>query len=115
MEFALIVWAIDTLPVLGGSILYVGGTSTVFLLFIKGVSLTKGVDVPLLRWFFLSIPMLCLGAVIPDKETAYTMAAVYGVQSVVQDECVQKVAGQGIDVLEEYLEKTKKELEKENK
>ena len=53
------------------------------------------------------------GAVIPDKETAYAMAAGYGVQSVVENERVQKIAGQGVDVLEQYLEKTKKELEKE--
>ena len=115
MEFAFIVWAIGTLPALGGGMAFVGGLSTVLLLSIKGAVYAEGGDLPLLRWLFLSIPLLCLGAVIPDKETAYAMAAAYGVQSVVQDERVQKVAGQGIDILEAYLEKTKKEFEKENK
>lgn len=110
MEFAFIVWAIGTLPSLGGGMVFLGFLTTVLIVFIKAIAFTEGANLPLLRYLFITIPMLCIGAVIPDKETAYAMAAAYGVQTVVQDERVQKVAGQGIDVLEAYLEKTKKEL-----
>ncbi len=112
MEFAFIVWAIGTLPTLGGGMLFFGVLSTVMLLFIKAAAFSEGANLPLLRWLFVSIPLMCIGTVIPDKETAYAMAAAYGVQSVVQDERVQKIAGQGVDVLEAYLSKAKKELEK---
>lgn len=112
MNFALIVWAIGVLPSLGAGMTFIGILSTVMILVIKAIALAEGANIPLLRYLFLSIPILCIGAVIPDKETAYAMAAAYGVQSVVQDERVQKIAGQGVDVLEAYLEKTRKELEK---
>lgn len=115
MEFASIVWAIGTLPALGGGMLFFGLMATVLTLFIKGIAFTEGAELPLLRYLFISIPMIFIGSVIPDKETAYAMAAAYGVQTVLQDERVQTVAGQGIDVLESYLKKTKKELEGETK
>lgn len=111
MEFAFIVWAIGTLPALGGGMVFFGVLASIGLIFVKGAALTEGANLPLLRYLFITIPLLCTGAVIPDKETAYAMAAAYGVQSVVQDERVQKIAGQGVNVLEAYLEKTAKELE----
>lgn len=111
MTFAFIVWAIGTLPALGSGMVFVGLLASALVVFIKGVALTEGANLPLMRYLFITIPMLCVGAIIPDKETAYAMAAAYGVQTVVQDERVQKVAGQGIEVLEAYLAKTKKEIE----
>lgn len=112
MEFAFIVWAIGTLPALGDGMVFFGVLASVGLIFVKGAALTEGTDLPLLRYLFISVPILCVGAVIPDKETAYAMAGAYGVQTVVEDERVQKIAGQGVDVLEAFLEKTKKDLEK---
>ena len=127
MEFALIVWAIGTLPAVAitmcfllfmvffiTTVAYTIMTISVavdhntekseanlkhFAKICRNVSIFSGI-----LWFLFLIT--------PDKETAYAMAAAYGVQSVVQDERVQKIAGQGVDVLEAYLEKTKKELEK---
>lgn len=112
MEFALIVWAIGVLPALGHPLSSIGFITTVFILAAKSICKIEGHEIKCLRYLFLSIPIWIVGAITPDKETAYAMAAAYGIQSVVQDDRVQKIAGQGVDVLEAYLEKTKKELEK---
>jgi len=113
MEWAFIIWAIGTLPAIGEGFAIIGIISSTFILVIKGICAVEDIEIKLHKWLFLTIPVALIGAVIPDKETAYAMAAGYGVQSVVENERVQKIAGQGVDVLEQYLMKTKKELEKE--
>ena len=113
MEWAFVIWAIGTLPAIGKGFAIIGSVGSIFILIIKGICASEGIEIKLHKWLFLTIPVALIGAVIPDKETAYAMAAGYGVQSVVENERVQKIAGQGVDVLEQYLEKTKKELEKE--
>ena len=112
MSFAFIVWAIGTLPAIGGAMTFIGFIFTIATVTIKVIALTEGQNLPILRYLSITLPMLCIGAVIPDKETAYAMAGAYGIQTVVEDERVQRIAGQGVDVLEAFLEKTKKDLEK---
>ena len=113
MEFMLIVWMIGTLPSIGKGLVFFGLILSGIALFWKVVMTVEREETKVLKCLFLTIPMVIIGAIIPNKETAYVMAAGYGVQSVVENERVQKIAGQGVDVLEQYLEKTKKELEKE--
>ena len=63
-----------------------------------------------LKW---AIPIAFIAGLAPDKETSYTMIAAYTAQSIGQNERVQNIAGQSLSVVEAFLEKTKKELEKE--
>lgn len=49
----------------------------------------------------------------PDKETMYTMAAAYGVQSVAENPNVQRVAGKSLQVLEGKLDEFIKEKAKD--
>jgi len=113
MEFMFIVWMIGTLPSIGKGLVFFGLILSGVAMFCKLVMTVEREETGVHKLLFLTIPMIIIGAIIPNKETAYAMAAGYGVQSVVENERVQKIAGQGIDVLEQYLEKTKKELEKE--
>lgn len=64
-----------------------------------------------LKW---AIPIAFIAGLAPDKETSYTMIAAYTAQSIGQNERVQNIAGQSLSVVEAFLEKTKKELEKES-
>ena len=113
MEFVFIVWMIGTLPSIGKGLVFFGLILSGVAMFWKVLMTVEREETGAHKLLFLTIPMIIIGAIIPDKETAYAMAAGYGVQSVVENERVQKIAGQGVDVLEQYLEKTKKELEKE--
>lgn len=63
-----------------------------------------------LKW---AVPIAFIAGLAPDKETSYTMIAAYTAQSIGQNERVQNIAGQSLSVVEAFLEKTKKELEKE--
>lgn len=127
MEFAFVVWMIGTLPAVATAMCFV-----FFLIMVTALCASLIMSISLavdsnsekteknLKHFIKVCRRTGIFAAVvwfvflitPDKETAYAMAAAYGVQSVVQDERVQKIAGQGVDVLEAYLEKTKKELEK---
>lgn len=63
-----------------------------------------------LKW---AIPIAFITGLAPNKETSYTMIAAYTAQSIGQNERVQDIAGQSLSVVEAFLKKTKKELEKE--
>ena len=129
MEFAFIIWAIGTLPAVATTM-----CSTLFwFILCTGIAyiimnivlatednITEKEEKNLKHFIklcrnvsLISGSFWLLFLITPNKETAYAMAAGYGVQSVVENERVQKIAGQGVDVLEQYLMKTKKELEKE--
>lgn len=59
-----------------------------------------------------SSTMFILSGFLPSKETMYTMAAAYGVQSAAENQNVQRVAGKSLQLLEgkldEYLKEGKK-------
>lgn len=60
-------------------------------------------------WMFVGL--LCVFT--PDKETMYTMAAAYGVQTAAENPNVQRVAGKSLQVLEGKLDEFLKEEKKE--
>lgn len=60
-------------------------------------------------WLFVGT--LCVFT--PDKETMYTMAAAYGVQTAAENPNVQRVAGKSLQVLEGKLDEFIKEGKKE--
>lgn len=126
MEYAFIVWAIGTLPTIATVICHIAFLPMfIALAGICIIKISQAVDnqteedivrgnklISFCKWiFFPCFIAWFIFLLAPDKETAYAMAAAYGVQSVAENERVQKIAGQGIDVLESYLEKTKKELD----
>lgn len=130
MEFAFIVWAIGTLPSVASAFCFilffpmlVSLVGLIILRIAQAVENFSEDDIKqadklagVFKWiFFPSLIFWSLFLLIPDKETAYAMAGAYGVQQVAQNERVQDLAGNGLSVLEAYLEKTKKELEKDTK
>lgn len=52
---------------------------------------------------------------IPDKQTAWQMFAVYGVQSVAENEQVQQLARDRLEVLQALMKQAKEEINKESK
>jgi len=122
MEFAFIIYLVSTvLPLIAsiGEIVVVLTCGVVLLLFISlplwGDEEDDRVMVgkyfkSYLKW---AIPIAFIAGLAPDKETSYTMIAAYTAQSIGQNERVQNIAGQSLSVVEAFLEKTKKELEKE--
>lgn len=65
-----------------------------------------------LKW---AVPIIIVCSLVPSKEVSYTMVAAYTAQSIGENEKVQSIAGQSLEVISEFLEKIKKELEEENK
>lgn len=111
MEYALIVWAIGTLPAIAGGMTGLGIMFTALLVILQAISFVEDWNLKLLRYLWITIPMWVVGAIIPDEETAYAMAAAYGVQQVVENDKVQEIAKDGADVLQAYLKAKKQELE----
>ena len=122
MEFAFVVYLVSTVMPLIASV------GEIAVVLTCGVVLCLFVALPLwgdeednramvgkyfksyLKW---AVPIAFIAGLAPDKETSYTMIAAYTAQSIGQDERVQNIAGQSLSVVEAFLEKTKKELEKE--
>ena len=122
MEFAFVVYLVSTVLPLIASV----GEITVVLT--CGIVLCLFISLPLwgdeedhrgmvgkyfksyLKW---AIPIAFIAGLAPDKETSYTMIAAYTAQSIGQNERVQNIAGQSLSVVEAFLKKMKKELEKE--
>lgn len=66
------------------------------------------------RWaIILSTALFLVSAFLPSKDTMYTMAAAYGVQTAAENPNVQRVAGKSLQVLEGKLDEFIKEGKKE--
>lgn len=63
-----------------------------------------------LKW---AVPVMVVCSLIPSKEVSYTMVAAYTAQSVGQNDKVKDIAGQSLEVIEMFLEKTRAELTKD--
>ncbi len=117
MELAFIVWVIGVVPVLSALFKFAGGMLSIVACFgilfgaIEEPSIAKSFK----KVLMFSTPVLLLGVMLPNKETAYAMAAAYGVQTVVENPKAQELASDGVDVLKALMSKAKKELEKEEK
>lgn len=127
MEFAFLVYVIGTLfPA-------ISGIGTMFALILIALVVVWIIGFPLV-WFderfkdqrktFVTgtktylkwaVPIIIICSLVPSKEVSYTMIAAYTAQSIGENEKVQSIAGQSLEVISEFLEKTKKELEEENK
>ena len=120
MEFAFVVYLVSTvLPLIAavGKIAVVLTCGVVACLFIALPILADDHREIVGKYFksYLkwAIPIAFIAGLAPDKETSYTMIAAYTAQSIGQNERVQNIAGQSLSVVEAFLKKTKKELEKE--
>ena len=120
MEFAFVVYLVSTvLPLIAavGKIAVVLTCGVVVCLFLAlpiwGDDHRAMVGKYFKHYLKWAIPIAFIAGLAPDKETSYTMIAAYTAQSIGQNERVQNIAGQSLSVVEAFLEKTKKELEKE--
>lgn len=120
MEFAFVVYLVNTvLPLIAavGKIAVVLTCGVVACLFIA-LPIWADDHREIVGKYFKSylkwaVPIAFIAGLAPDKETSYTMIAAYTAQSIGQNERVQNLAGQSFSMVEAFLEKTKKELEKE--
>ena len=122
MEFAFLVYVIGTLfPVISG----IGVTLTMVgyvigIIWVVGApfwidddfeeeraSFVNGTKT-FLKW---AVPIIIVCSLVPEKEVSYTMIAAYTAQSIGENEKVQNIAGQSLEVIEAFLEKTKAELQ----
>ena len=58
---------------------------------------------------FIGPFLLLVGVITPSKDTLYTMAAAYGVQSAIENPNVQRMAGKSMKLLENKLDEYLKE------
>lgn len=65
-------------------------------------------------WFAFCAFILFLGVFMPSKKTVYTMAGVHIIEKVADNEEVKSATENTLDIINLYLEKTKKELENNN-
>lgn len=120
MEFALIVYLVGTvLPLISG-ISGIVVVMTIVLVVIGFVTSPLWADdedsrdliingaKTYLKW---AIPIAFICGLAPSKEVSYTMIAAYTAQSIGENEKVQNIAGQSLEVIEAFLEKTKAELQ----
>jgi hypothetical protein len=120
MEFAAIVYLVGTvLPLLNGiaGLIVVTTVTLVVAGFITAPLWGGNEDVRVtvfnggktyLKW---ALPIAFVLALAPSKEVSYTMIAAYTAQSIGENEKVQNIAGQSLEVIEAFLEKTKAELQ----
>lgn len=67
------------------------------------------------KWFFaLFIFAFLIGIFIPSEKTVYTMTGVHIIETVADNEEVKSATENTLDIINLYLEKTKKELENNN-
>ena len=126
MEMAFVVWALGTLPGVFKGLGVVSFLLTMVCGFVWALATSYIIDSRNSKdnikeamlfgrvsktVFCVCLPLWLFSLFVPDKETAYAMAAAYGVHTIAQDERTQKIAGQSVEVLEAFLAKTKKELE----
>lgn len=112
METAFVIWMIGTLPAIGVGLIVVSVVGLFATLFITAVLLEEldSLKKPIFIGIFFGF-LLLIGGMVPNKETAYAMAAGALGQKIVENPKVQELGGDAVDVLSAYLKKTKEELE----
>lgn len=122
MEFAFLVYVIGTLfPVISGIgvVLTIIG-SVIGVLWVVGIPFWMDDDFEVQRASFVNgtktflkwaVPIIIVCSLVPEKEVSYTMIAAYTAQSIGENDKVQNIAGQSLEVIEAFLEKTKAELQ----
>lgn len=127
MELVLIIYFIDVFTTISPDILLIpmfGGLAVTFLVFMAktdggneiyyyedGEKKLKADVIGIIRKYVV-INVICIIFIglLPSKEGAYSMLAAYGVQTVAQNERVQELAGQSLDLLENYMRKYNEEF-----
>lgn len=66
------------------------------------------------KWFIITIICLVIGLFLPSKKTVFIMGGIEIVEQVANNEEVKNISDRTLDIINLYLEKTKKELENNN-
>lgn len=61
-------------------------------------------------FIYVTIPMMIISIVVPNKNDAKIMLALVGVETAVKNERVQNVAYKSVRILEKYIDKLDREL-----
>jgi hypothetical protein len=124
MSFAMIVYLIGMLGAVNDAISLLFGLSSIivmgaglFALFLASEDLYESPMQKTLAVIktasVVAVSLLVLSIFIPSKETAYTMIAASGVETIVTDDRVQQLGGKSLDVIEQWLEEMSPEKEGE--
>lgn len=134
MSLALIVYLVGVIPALGNSLSFIGVLMATFLGAASIITYAMSNETYVWSWedeeqnlekrkrLSKLSPKLFYGAVaglvmaflsvfIPNKETMLLMVSAYGVETLASNEKVQEIGKDGLDVIQAYLAKAKKELE----
>ena len=107
MKILFIIWLLDVLPTIKAILILIGG----IVIFWVGLCAIY-TETPPKIWLITPILLLILGALLPNKETTYTMAAAYEVSVIMESERVNELSSDGVDVLRSWLKKSKTEFER---
>lgn len=112
MELVFVVWILGVLPTIG-EVVTVIGVAGIVLWFSIHSALIENYHIvkPHKSLLVVFISLLLVGAIVPNRETTYAMAAAYGVQTIVENETANELASDGVDVLKAWMKKAKTELE----
>lgn len=66
------------------------------------------------KWFIIATISLLIGIFLPNKRTVYIMGGIEIIEQVSENEDVKNISSNTLDIINLYLEKTKKELENNN-
>ena len=111
MELVFVVWLLGVLPLLSELCIFIGNVGVIGWVICFLIRAADGDKKLHKAWLITPLIILVLGAVIPNRETTYAMAAAYGVQAIVENESVNELASDGVDVLKAWMKKSKTELE----
>lgn len=111
-------WIFYWAEVLGGLKISLIALSSVFCVIagLYNIAMRDGYDPNLipLKWFVIAIISLVIGLFLPCKKTVYIMGGIEIVEHVAANEEVKNISESTLDIINLYLEKTKKELENNN-
>lgn len=119
MELAIVVYLVSLFDGIGSSLVVTTTALTLAACVACGIcsegSLNE--DLWLKRCYNLAksllftIPILSTFVwIVPDKETSYTMLAVYGAQEIVQSDEATRIMGKSVEVFEAYMDDYLEEL-----
>lgn len=112
MELVFVVWILGVLPTIGEVVTVIGVAGIILWFSIHSALIENDHIVkPHKSLLVVFISLLLVGAIVPNRETTYAMAAAYGVQAIVENETANELASDGVDVLKAWMKKAKTELE----
>ena len=112
MLLALMVYLAEILPKVSEYLSVIAFISGVIILimYVGYLLLTERVPpMRFLKWLWVPVLTGMLSALMPSERTVYMAVGAYGVQTLAETESVQKLGSNGVDMLNQLIERAKRE------